>query len=359
MDGVDAALVRLDSRDATPCCVGTHSHSYDEALHRRLAKVVHARGIEFTELCELDTLVGRAFADANNELLRAHGVTPDSVAAIGSHGQTIFHHPDVEDANSLQIGNANIIAELTGIATVADLRRRDIAAGGQGAPLLPALHAKMLFDASTMRGILNLGGIANLTVLDPAKPSTPLGFDTGPANTLMDAWIQSQQPGAAFDRNGNWARSGNINEPLLARWLADPYFARPTPKSTGVDYFNPAWMSRALDGLNIAPVDVQRTLTRLTAQTAADAAVPFSLEEIWVVGGGAHNQLLLEDLALLSNARVASASTLGIDVDYLEAIAFAWFAHCHIEGLSVIPTSTTGARRQTVAGALYPANRAL
>jgi anhydro-N-acetylmuramic acid kinase len=356
MDGVDAALVSLDSVDAAPECLATHSHSFPESLRARLGRVVHANNISFVDLCELDTQIGHEFAHATNTLLANHDLDITAIAAIGSHGQTIFHHPDAEHRNSLQIGNPNVIAELTGINTVADLRRRDMAAGGQGAPLLPSLHAKLLAHPSLSRGILNLGGIANLTVLSPDVPLAPVGFDTGPANTLLDHWIRQHQQDVSFDRDGAWARSGHLNQALLARLLADPYFARPAPKSTGIDYFSPAWLAAALDVTEgVSPVDVQHTLARLTTESVSAAASSFELDEIWVVGGGSHNGFLLEELDGLCDAKVAPADALGVDVDYLEAVCFAWFAHCHLHRLAVIPPTVTGASRGTVLGALYPA----
>ena len=355
MDGVDAALVEVDDANSTPRLRAVHTEPMDAKLHERLEQVVHAESIKFVELCELDTAIGRIFATATGALLSQSHVSAATVRAIGSHGQTIYHHPFVNDSNSLQIGNPNIIAELTGITTIADVRRRDMAAGGQGAPLLPALHQRLFAHPTRTRGVLNVGGISNLTVLPAGTAQPSAGFDTGPGNTLMDGWIRKSRQ-MPMDRDGMWAAQGQVNESLLAKLTSDPYFNRALPKSTGVEYFNLDWLYRQCGNLDHLPAaDVQRTLARLTAVTVASAAAQFSLNELWIVGGGSHNPLLLNDIRALMPCPTASAHELGIDVDNLEAMAFAWFAHCHLEQIPVMPTGLTGARHPTVLGACYPA----
>ena len=314
---------------------------------------MHASAIGYVDLCELDTAVAQAFAEAALELIERHACL-DDIIAIGSHGQTLFHHPNGEYANSLQIGNPSVIAQRTGIDTVADFRRADIACGGQGAPLLPALHQQLFGHATATRAVLNLGGIANLTVL-PANTSVPsLGFDTGPANTLLDAWTLKCL-GKRMDQDAEWSQGGQILAAPLAAMLADPYFALAPPKSTGVEYFNLHWLEDVVADLGrLDERDVARTLVRLSALTAANATNATQADELFVVGGGAHNPLLMRDLKECSQARVTPARDAGVDVDHLEAMAFAWFASYHLERRGAIAPALTGAHRAVVLGGLYP-----
>lgn len=354
IDAVDAALVRMVSIDAVPQLVASHSHSYPAALAHDLRRLSKAASISYVELCEVDTAVGREFALATLALLANNDLPGNAIRAIGSHGQTLFHHPHGENANTIQIGNPNVIAQMTKIATVADLRRRDIAAGGQGAPLLPALHQRLFADRTHTRGVLNLGGIANLTVLPAGCDKPNAGFDTGPANTLLDAWIQ-RTLGETYDKCGAWAETGIINKALLACLCADPYLHAKPPKSTGVDYFNLDWLFKQSKAVaSLPPADVQRTLTRFSAVAAIDAARPFELTEMWAVGGGCHNALLMQDLSELADYPVNSAAELGVDIDSLEALAFGWFAHTHLEHIPVMPKGVTGEHEPVVLGALYP-----
>lgn len=355
VDAIDAVLVAVASHDGSPDLLATHSHPITPTLAASVHRVTRADSISFVELCELDTALGEAFAQATLDLLRHHNIATSDVRAIGSHGQTLFHLPNSAQPNSLQIGNANVIAQRTGITTIADFRRRDIAAGGQGAPLLPALHQHIFAEKDRTCGVLNLGGIANLTVLPANSTTATAGYDTGPANTLLDAWINVSR-GESMDKDGTWAASGCINTQLLDSLCADPYLQMRPPKSTGVDYFNLAWLNARTANLDhLAPADVQRTLTRFTAIAAIESAREYDLQQLWVVGGGSHNQLLMADLQELANYPVRSASEFGVDVDNLEAIAFAWFAHAHLEGISAMPAGLTGANAPVILGALYPA----
>ncbi|MEM7408286.1 MAG: anhydro-N-acetylmuramic acid kinase [Pseudomonadota bacterium] len=355
MDGVDCALVSVDGALGVPCLRASYSHRMPDELTEALLRAAARPDLRYTEWCELDTAVGAEFAIAANALLSREQVQPDRIRALGSHGQTLFHQPDGRHPNSLQIGNPNVITARTGIATVADLRRRDMADGGQGAPLLPALHQRLFADAYRSRGILNLGGIANLTVLPAATEAPTAGFDTGPANTLLDRWCELHT-GSPFDAGGQYAAQGEVLPELLSTLMAEPYLARAAPKSTGTEYFNLQWLrTLSPDIERYEPADVQRTLTRFTAASVSEAAARYPLDEMWVVGGGRHNRLLVQDLEDRSGLAIRDPASLGVDGDNLEAMAFAWFAHCHLEGIAIMPTGLTGARRSCVLGALYPA----
>ena len=306
--------------------------------------------------------VGRLFAKAVQQLLTQAGIPADRITAIGSHGQTLLHRPQLADPFSLQIGDPNTIAHLTGITTVADFRGMDIAAGGQGAPLTPAFHEVQFRTESLNRVVLNIGGIANITVL-PADPTLPVtGFDTGPGNTLLDNWAQKHLD-VPLDKDGRWARSGIIHQGLLARLKADPYFPLPPPKSTGRDYFNLDWLARILDGLTPppAPVDIQASLLRLTADTIAAAISRHApaTQEILVCGGGAYNPVLMQALAQAvgSACQINSTARYGLDPSCIEAVAFAWLAKRRIEGCPGNLPSVTGAAKPLVLGAVYAGSK--
>ena len=291
-DGIDAALVRFAPRLEV---IGARTFAYPDALRERvLALARNQAAITLGDLGRLDAEVGGHFADAARALLRGAGIGAQQVIAIGSHGQTLCHRPQGRFPFTLQIGDPNVIAERTGIVTVADFRRADVAAGGQGAPLLPALHAAVLADAATPRAILNLGGIANVTSLIPGRPV--LGFDTGPANCLLDAWSQRVR-GMPCDEGGAWARSGRVDRALLTRLLDDPYFAAPPPKSTGREVFNLDWLEARLPA-GPDPADVQATLLQLSARSIAMAlrAHAHDVREVYACGGGVHNAALMDAL---------------------------------------------------------------
>jgi anhydro-N-acetylmuramic acid kinase len=275
------------------------------------------------------------------------------VAAIGSHGQTLRHRPDLPLPFTWQIGDPNVLAELTGITVVADFRRRDVAAGGQGAPLLPVFHDQVFRSDREDRVILNLGGIANITILARGREVT--GFDTGPANRLLDAWI-SRHRGQPFDEHGAWASSGRIDAALLNRLLAEPYLALPAPKSTGRELFNVPWLLERLGAEERRPEDVQATLLHYTAATVADAVRRYAPgASVYACGGGAHNSALLAALGRrLAPAPVTTTASLGLDPDYVEAIAFAWFARRTLAGRTSSAPSVTGARGARILGAIFP-----
>lgn len=356
-DGIDAALVRFDEGDAhaAPILLHARTHAWQPALRERLLALgQQAAMLTLDEVGELDVRIGQAFAAAALATLREAGLTARDVAAIGSHGQTLRHHPDGDAPFTLQLGDAHVIAERCGIPVVADFRRRDVAAGGHGAPLVPAFHAATLHDAGEDRAVLNLGGIANLTLL-PAR-GTVRGFDTGPANGLMDAWCQ-RHVGTPCDIGGSFAAQGSIDGPLLARLLAEPWFAAPPPKSTGRDRFHLDWVEAALSGTE-APADVQATLLALTAHSVAAAlqAIQPGTRRVIACGGGVHNPMLMAALAeAMPEAVIESSAGHGLDPDFVEAMAFAWLAREHLAGRPGNLPAVTGAAGPRVLGALYPA----
>jgi anhydro-N-acetylmuramic acid kinase len=351
-DGIDAALVRFEPRLEV---VASSTTPYPEALRARLlALATRNAAIALDDYGALDVAVGRCFAEAALTLLRESGVDPKRVEAIGSHGQTVRHRPIGENPFTLQIGDAAVIAEVTQIPTVADFRRADVAAGGQGAPLLPALHAALFASRGASRVILNLGGIANITLLAPGRDV--IGFDTGPANCLLDAWALFHL-GKPRDEGGAWARSGRVDGALLDALLSDPYFAAAPPKSTGREHFNLDWLEARL-GDNIAPADVQATLVSLSALSIADAirANARDVREVFACGGGVHNPVLMDALReRLAPASLQSTSELGLDPDYVEAAGFAWLARARLMGVPGNLPAVTGARGPRVLGALHAA----
>jgi len=362
-DGIDAALVRFaDDGEHAPCeLVAGRTFPWEGALRARLVHL--GQGGDCTSLDDfgaLDVQVARAFAEAALALLDAAGVAPPAVRAIGSHGQTVRHRPETRFPFTLQIGDGNVIAERTGITTVADFRRRDVAAGGHGAPLLPALHAALLHSPDESRAVLNLGGIANLTLLPRASQDSPgdvRGFDTGPANALLDAWCE-RHTGASFDAGGAFAARGRVDDALLAQLLADPWFAQSPPKSTGREQFHLDWLQARLGQASPTPEDVQATLLELTAATIADAlrATQPGTARVLACGGGVHNPQLLQRIAArLPGVVVESTAVHGVDPDFVEAMGFAWLARQTLASRPGNLPTVTGARGPRVLGAIHPA----
>lgn len=355
MDAIDAALV--DFGEGLPQLRASYSHPWPADLRIRLQQLASGEPCALDELGRADAAAGEEFALAVQGLLAQAGVSGDQVLAIGSHGQTLHHGPDGQDGFTLQIGDPNRIAERTRITTVADLRRRDIAVGGQGAPLVSAFHHAFLADPQEDRAVLNIGGIANLTLL-PAGDGAPRGFDTGPGNCLLDGWIQRHQ-GMPFDLAGRWARSGRLVPELRDQLLADPYFGAPLPKSTGTQYFSTTWLAERLDDWDsAAPEDVQATLAALTVQSVSEALQRSQpdTQRLLVCGGGRHNEVLMSGLAdAMPGTLVTGTETMGIDPDNLEAMAFAWLAMRALRRESGNLPGVTGAQRPVVLGGIYPA----
>lgn len=359
LDGVDVALVGFNnSAGATPFqlhVLRTHFLPYPSSLRAQLLALQHPtpNELEATEL--ISNQLAMLYAEAVNELLAASTFTSSKITAIGCHGQTIRHRPGFEDGIgfTLQIGNPALLAELTNITVIADFRSRDIAAGGQGAPLVPAFHQAVFADRRFNRALINIGGIANITYL--ASDGHVFGFDSGPGNMLLDAWIK-QHKGLDYDANGAWASTGKVIEPLLTKMLAEPYFSLPPPKSTGRDLFNDTWLTQHLLGSNYLPQDVARTLIALTAHSIFDALTSHcgQVDEVYLCGGGAHNGLLRHSLqTLLGKTKLASTDLLGIGTDWVEAIAFAWLARqCLLKKTANLP-QVTGAKGPRILGAIY------
>ena len=352
-DGIDVALVRFE-----PHCelVFGRTYAWDAAV--RVQLIALGQGGEATSLDALgtlDTTLAHAFADAALQAIADAGLTPGQIRAIGSHGQTVRHRPQAAAPFTWQMGDGNAIAERSGITTVADFRRRDVAAGGQGAPLMPAFHAALLACDEEDRAVLNLGGIGNFTLLP--KQGLVRGFDTGPANALLDAWCE-RHTGQSYDRDGAFAASGTPDEPLLARLLDEPWFALPPPKSTGREQFHLVWLQSHLAGTALSPADVQATLLELSAATIANTllATQPGTTRVLVCGGGVHNPALMARIsARLVGVYVESTMTHGLDPDFVEAMGFAWLARETLAGRPGNLPSVTGASGLRVLGAIYPA----
>lgn len=351
LDGLDIALIEQDRHTRL---LATLYRPMPQQLHDELLALCASGADELARAAMAEQRWVELAAEGIHELLRQQGLSAQQIRAIGSHGQTVRHEP--ARGFTIQLGNPALLAELTGIAVVADFRRRDVAAGGQGAPLVPAFHQALFGDSERQIAVLNVGGFSNLSLLSPGQDV--LGFDSGPGNVLLDAWIQHCQ-GRAYDRDGAWAASGQVQPALLARLLSDPFFATKGPKSTGRELFNLDWLRGQLQALPpLAAEDVQATLVELTARSIVGAlrdAQPHT-DALLVCGGGAHNACLMRRLGeLLAGTRVASTAEQGIDPDWVEAMAFAWLAHCALEGIAGNRPSVTGARGPRVLGAIYPA----
>lgn len=358
-DGIDTAIVRFGDDGRSVELLFGRTYAWPSDLRARLVELGQ-RGVELTldDIGELDTRIGRIFADAAGHALRDSGIDRARIAAIGSHGQTLRHRPQGDHPFTMQLGDPNLIAEHCGVRVVADFRRRDVAAGGHGAPLLPALHAALLTAPQEQRAVVNLGGIANITLLPPTSEAhgEVRGFDTGPANALMDAWCL-RHTGAGYDRDGAFALSGRVDTALLSKLLQEPWFSLPAPKSTGRDQFHLGWLERQLSGQE-SPPDVQATLLALTARTVADAlnAAQPGTARLIACGGGVHNPALMRALAAtLPRVTVESSAAHGLDPDLVEAMGFAWLARQTVLGLPGNLPSVSGARGPRVLGAIYSA----
>ncbi|APP00976.1 anhydro-N-acetylmuramic acid kinase [Xanthomonas perforans] len=356
-DGIDAALVRFADATHRRCeLVAGTTVAWEPQLRETLVALGQgAETVAIDALGQLDAQVGLAFAAAANRLIGDSGVERRQIRAIGSHGQTIRHRPNANPAFTWQIGDASRIAEHTGITTVADFRRRDVAAGGQGAPLMPAFHLAMLGAGDEDRAVLNLGGIGNLTLIP--RDGAVLGFDTGPANALLDSWCQRHH-GTPFDAEGAFAASGRVDAVLLQALLADPWFALPPPKSTGREQFHLDWAVQAMGSARLDAADVQATLLELTAVSVADALLRLqpTTRRVLVCGGGVRNPVLLARLAArLPGMVVESSARYGLDPDYLEAMGFAWLAAELLAGRAANLPAVTGAAGPRLLGAIYPA----
>lgn len=354
LDGVDVVLAAINNKFVAQ--QENHFLPYPQNLRQRILAICQGQSTTLHEIGLLDAQLGELYAQAIIELLAKVKLSASDITAIGCHGQTVWHEPESDMPFTMQIGDNNRVAALTGITTVGDFRRRDIAYGGQGAPLVPAFHLAVLGHSVEKRIILNIGGIANISLLLPGVAVK--GYDTGPGNMLLDSWnwVHNQTP---YDDNGKWAATGTVNPTLLKDMLSDTYFSRSAPKSTGREYFNTQWLNYHLARVpNVFPEDVQATLVELTAiSIVQQIQLNGGCERLLVCGGGARNGQIMYRLAsLLPGTEVTTTDKYGLSGDDMEALAFAWLAARTIANESGNLPSVTGASRETVLGAIYPTN---
>lgn len=351
LDGVDIALVQISTQGKVSL-IDFACLALPPQMTQQITEVSMSEFVNVEQLGQLNVQLAKLFAEGCNKIIQRNDLTAAQITAIGCHGITIRHCPDLSHPFTLQITEPNTLAALTGIDVIADFRGMDMALGGQGAPLVPKFHQALL--AKQQEAIfINLGGIANITVIENDKPI--IGYDTGPANTLLNIWCQ-QHTGQDYDHNGDWARSGQVCEELLTQFLADEYFARTYPKSTGKEKFNMTWLQTQLSNLSEQPraEDVQATLLLLTATSVAQQVEQFTAQEIFLCGGGAQNLYLVEQLKQqMPWAKVENTQVLGLGSDEMEAVAFAWFAYCRVNNISANLPSVTGARANAILGAWY------
>lgn len=353
IDAIDAVLISFNGGKLQ--LHHSYRHEFPSVVRSELL-TISQESRELTPLHRiafLDIQLAKLYAEAVLKLLRKANLSADKITAIGCHGQTIVHSPNSQPPYTWQLGDPNTVAELTGITTVADFRRRDLAAGGQGAPLAPACHQALFHSPTEERIVLNIGGIANITVLPADEQKPVIGFDTGVGNALLDAWCLKHRH-KACDYEGSWASSGTVQEKLLNDLLSDTYFSLPAPKSTGRDYFNINWLNSYLGLQNYRPEDIQATLSALTVESISAAVRPYTPQRLIVCGGGAHNPLLMQGLAQsLPNCSVEASSAFGIHPDWIEAICFAWLARQTIHRQVGNLPSVTGAHSPVILGGIY------
>ena len=349
LDAIDAVLIDFTSTPLKPIysIIQTISSELPNHIRKEILALNTPCDNDLQRSLVLDKQIADLFSQVINELLFIANITANHIIAIGSHGQTLRHAPDGPRGYSLQIGNGHIIAERTQITTVSDFRSRDVAAGGQGAPLVPAFHHAIFQCEQYHRAIINIGGMANISIL---KSDTAVyAFDTGPGNVLLNYWCHKNKA-QAFDANGDWARSGTVIPSLLNRMLQEAFFHKPAPKSTGRELFDQHWLSQF--DVSLAPVDIQATLTELTAQSICKA-LPESIDEIYLCGGGAYNTYLRERISVLSATQTTTTAELGIAPEWVEAAAFAWLSRQTMNGLSSNSPLSTGASRACILGAVH------
>lgn len=359
LDGIDIAIVDIANDDACQL-IAAKTFVFPEHLLKTLHLVISEQHCSLARLGSLNIELGQLIAHNIKTLLQETVLSANAISAIGCHGHTLFHSPDSEYPFSMQIGDAHTIAELTTIRTVADFRQRDIASSGQGAPLVPAFHAHAFSSQAESRAVINIGGISNISYLPSNDNEAIIGFDSGPGNTLLDAWIKRHQ-NRTYDEDGQWAAQGQVNSDLLQQCLNDPYFAQTIPKSTGREYFNLTWLDKQLSifGHTLSAQDVQSTLLHLTAQVIAKDIQYHcpTVGSVFICGGGSHNKALFNLLAsLLSEQIVTTTEILGIHPDWVEACAFAWLAYRTCNNKPGNIPSVTGANHPVVLGAIYSSN---
>lgn len=357
LDGVDLALV--DFAKNPPKLTACDFFPMPENLRADLSALLKNGETTLQKLGEIDHRLGLLYAETVNEFLAKYQLNASEIQAIGCHGQTVWHSPQGDFPFTTQIGDMNLLAVKTGITVIGDFRRKDMAVGGQGAPLVPAFHQALFAQPDKIVGVLNIGGISNISLLVPNQAT--IGYDIGAGNTLMDVWIEKHQ-GVRFDHDGDWARAGQVDQALLNALLDEPFFQLPPPKSTGRELFNLDWLAKKLAKQTVCePKNVQATLAEFTARSIADALAkiehPNALPcELYVCGGGARNRFLMERIAALCTGwKVSTTNELGVDIDFVEAMAFAWLAYRRVHSLPSNLPSVTGAEKAVSLGVIYPA----
>ena len=344
-DGVDVALVEINGDIKVTQALHT---CYPDSLKNNLLQLIQNQPVPTADVCQLDVELARCYADAIDKLLQTASFSPQDITAVGLHGQTIWHHPSQTLANTWQLGSAAATAAYTGITTVANFRQLDMAHGGQGAPLAPALHRELFQKTNQQVAVLNLGGIANITWL---SEDAVTGFDVGPASCLMDGWVMRHQS-QPYDDQGQWAASGQVVEALLSSLLQEPFLHLPGPKSTGRELFNLQWLDQHLANSNYRPADIQRTLLQFTVECIKLALKQIGkpIDQMVVCGGGTHNRLLMLTLAEQLGVPCQSSADYGVDPDFVEATLMAWMAACHMTGQRLDLSSITGAAKPLLYG---------
>lgn len=354
MDGVDMALVDITANKIVT--LASDCEPMPESIKQRLLNLCETKHTTLQNLGELDHQLGLLYADSINKFLLKNDIDRKQIKAIGCHGQTVYHAPNTQYPFTMQIGDANIIAAKTEITTIADFRRKDMAYGGQGAPLVPAFHKAVLQDQQINRVVLNIGGISNISVLIPNQ--AVIGYDTGPGNVLLDSWVY-QNLSKRYDKDGQWAKTGKVNQALLSQLFDEDYFKMPAPKSTGRELFNLPWLHKKLTQFALLPQDIQATLVEFTALSIAQEIrkLPINKQlpcQLLVCGGGARNPLIMQRLSmLLPQWQVMKTDQVGINSDDMEAIAFAWLAYCRINHIPSNIPEVTGASQAVCLGVIY------
>lgn len=353
LDGVDAALI--DFSNPAPKLIAKHFQAYPDTLLASVKNLCRNNSVQFNDIGLADAQLGIFYAEVIDTLLSTANISAHQVRAIGSHGQTVQHDPSSSIPYTIQLGDPTRIVEKTNITVVADFRRRDIAAGGQGAPLVPAFHQSVFHNDYENRAILNIGGISNITFLSSDKSDAVIGFDCGPGNTLLDQWCQSHF-NQAYDNKGELCKSGTVSSALLHNLLSDRYFQKAYPKSTGPEYFNLDWLARHAETNSCSKLDTLTTLCELSAITIADSLNELpQIARVLVCGGGTHNEFLIQRIKALITVPLETTTNYGIHPDWVEATAFAWLAKQTIEGKPSNLPSVTGANKAVILGAIYPA----
>ena len=350
-DSIDTVLIAISEEGIES--LGTYSHPIPEKVRTSIYESVYSKNLNLDKVNKLDMLLGEIFSEAVNKILTQENVSSKNIKAIGSHGQTIKHCPNSHEPFSLQIGNAQLLADLTGIRTISDFRSDDISAGGQGAPITPLFNGHV-FSSDNKRVIINIGGITNITILN--KKTSIFGYDTGPGNCLMDSWARKNGVGN-YDEGGKWANSGEVNLSLLALMLEDNYFKKPNPKSTGPDFFNLEWVENSINnsGKNLTPEDLQSTLLELTVKSLTKELKKLHIgksDGLYFCGGGIHNEYLMKRIKKELGLRIHTTADIGVDPDYIEATSFAWFAQQRVKGKKFDLSKITGSKKEVFLGVI-------